>query len=647
MILAAVFHDDPRQRVHAEIADRPVRIGRNPGSDTGDPSLPFPIKWPDRVINRNHSTATRDGDQLVVTCLPALPGENRSAPNPFYSNTPAENRVRLDSPLRLNPGDSFVIGAQGRTSFFWLHDIGELEQLFPNEHMLAEPRHRDFERSRDTADDYDRAAELDEYSMWLQLRLLQKELPEKVLRGWTDEEDLFTRASDFLQSALPGQKAVSAAFIALRKDAPDMPFEVLHTNTSSLANFRPSRTLVRQLLEPGTSRDHANVWSSEERDHTLEGHSFVGQVDWVVALPLASLERKAPVYHDALGRPVYLYVETRRASDASARAYIPFLRLISSLISSLLSARQQQRVHDQMSAYFSPALRRHLKGEDSNALELTVTDCTVLFCDRRASSQNLERARSDEALLENLRDNQDFVSKVTDIVFDRDGVITDFAGDGLLALWGWPQPPADSNASASSPPPVINHALRAIETAEAIATALADRVEVDHGKNPLAAFRIGISTGRVAVGKTGPRQQMHISVFGSVVNFGARLEGLGKQFHVPVLLSEETAQLVHDQGKFIRKLCYLKPAGFNQAYPIYELIVPRALGGSGATENHIAIYEEALAAFVDRQWGSCLALIDKLPPNDAPARWLERQVHHFQNIAPPAGWAGEIVALTK
>ncbi|MEM7145767.1 MAG: adenylate/guanylate cyclase domain-containing protein [Verrucomicrobiota bacterium] len=647
MILAAVFHDDPSQRTFANVSDVPVSIGRKPASNTNSPSHPFPITWSDRVINRNHSIAVRQGDQLVVDLASPLPGEKGSKPNPFYSNSVTDKRVRLNNPLRLNPGDSFVIGAQGRTSFYWLRNVDELERLLSNDSQFAEPRHRDFERTKNPTDDYDHALELDEYSMRLQLRLLQKELPEKVLRGWTDEEDLFTRACDFLQSALPGQKAVSAAFIALQQNDPELPFDVLHKNTSSLANFRPSRTLIRQVLDPDAKHDQAFVWSSDESDHDIDGHSFVGQVDWVVALPLASLERNAPIYHDSNDRPVYLYVETRQASNASARAYLPFLRLIASLVSSLLTARQQQRVQDQMSAYFSPALRRHFKGGESRALELTVCDCTVLFCDRRASSQHLERARSDDALLENLRDNQEFVSKITDIVFDRDGVITDFAGDGLLALWGWPKPDNSAGPSHQDADAASNHALQAINTAEAIATALADRVELDQEQNPMAAFRVGISTGRVAVGKTGPRRQMHISVFGSVVNFGARLEGLGKQFHVPVLLSEETALLVRDQGKFIRKLCYLKPAGFNQAYPIYELAVPRNLGGSGATQESIDQYENALAAFVDRQWGACLALIDKLPKDDEPARWLERQVDHFQNSPPPEGWAGEIVALSK
>lgn len=641
MILAAVYHDDPSRRIHVDVGKDPVRIGRNPVISPSETVVPLKIPWPDRVVNRDHSTARCKGETLIIERLPARSGIGKSGalPNPFYSNAPAENRVVLEDPLRLAPGDSFVIGAQGHTTFFWLHTIEDLERLLASNGTPGEPRHCEFHRNDKAKVHYDQVAELDEYSMRLQLKLLQTELPEKVLSGWTDEEELFTKASDFLQSALPGQQGVSVAFIALCHDRPEMPFEVLHANTSSRADFRPSRTLVRQILEDEIDPERTHIWSSEEQYADLSGVSFVGQVDWVVALPLSSLENRAPLYRDSKGRPVFLYVETRQSSNASARVFVPFLRLITSIVSSLLSSRQKQRIQDRMSSYFSPALRSHLQGGNEEALAITMADCTVLFCDRRASSRGMEQAKSDEATLAMLRENQEFVGEITQIIFDHDGVITDFAGDGVLALWGWPE---RSDGAG------INHAVRAVETAGIIAERLASSLERDDASDrATAAFRIGISTGRIAVGKTGPQQQMHISCFGTVVNFGARLEGLGKQFRVPVLLSQETASLVREEGTLTRELCYIKPAGFANAYPIFELVLPREHGGSGATPEHVQVYEKALSSFLQRRWSHCRELLAALPPWDEPAHWLSQQASYFLANEPSPDWAGEIVSLTK
>ncbi|MFV1995708.1 MAG: adenylate/guanylate cyclase domain-containing protein, partial [Verrucomicrobiales bacterium] len=616
---------------------RPLRLGRSPRVDPEPAEDAFVIPWPDRIVNRDHSTARRDGESLIVERIPCDGGERGSPPNPFYTNAPAENRVRIEDPLRLEPGDSFVIGARGRTTFFWLRELGDLERLMDSDDG-AGPGRREFQKSPEATEDYGQVAELDEYSMRLQLKLLQQELPEKVLRGWTDDVDLNTRASDFLQSALPGQKGVSVSFIALCTENEDEPYQILHANTSSRADFRPSRTLVRQILADGLAPDRTHIWNTNEHYADLSGGSFVGQVDWIVALPLSALESDAPLYHDARGRPIYLYVETRQASNASARVFVPFLRLISSIVSSLLSSREKQRIQDQMSAYFSPALRKHLREGDEEALALTMAECTVLFCDRRASSRGMEQAKSDEEILEMLRDNQEFVSEIIQIVFDHDGVITDFAGDGVLALWGWPR---SSGTSA-------NHALQAVETAESIAERLADRLELGNGsRSGLAAFRVGVSTGRIAVGKTGPAQQMHISCFGSVVNFGSRLEGLGKQFRVPALLSGDTAAVVRDQGILLRELCYLKPAGFDNAYPIFELVLPSEQGGSGASPEDVSIYENALRKFLARDWKGARTLLDTLPPRDAPAHWLARQAVYFSEHEPPEDWAGEIAILAK
>ncbi|MEM9016921.1 MAG: adenylate/guanylate cyclase domain-containing protein, partial [Verrucomicrobiota bacterium] len=162
------------------------------------------------------------------------------------------------------------------------------------------------------------------------------------------------------------------------------------------------------------------------------------------------------------------------------------------------------------------------------------------------------------------------------------------------------------------------------------------------------AVRIGISTGRIAVGKTGPTNQWHISVFGSVANLGARLERIAKEFRVPVLVSGETFQRANGLGdRRFRQLCLIRPAGFEESYPIYELVLPRELGGSGVTPDEVARYEEALASFINREWEKALEQLQSLPASDPATEWLITKVHRFRENPPPAEWGGEIPSLSK
>lgn len=632
MILAAVFQEDHSRRVLIQMDETPLKIGRSPQPTLAEDVVLVRIPWNDRLISRNHLIASLHGEQLLIERLPALSG--RTPPNEFYSNAPFGQRHALQDPLRLKIGDSFCIGKNGHTSFYCLNSENELEEAILNNthHPAAGISPGESEPSSNS--NYDEVEALDEYSLRLQLKLLQRELPEQVLSGWSSSKELFTRAANFIQNALPGQKGITAVFLALEPGK----YELLNPDPNIPANFKPNTTLLSELNITSPFSGDIHVWTAEEEEEKFANRSLASQVDWVAAIPVSVLDEGSAVLRDRQNRPIYLYIETRQATSTEAKSFIPFLRLITSLIASLLSAREKQRIQDQMSAYFSPALRRLLQGGNEEQLVPAMTECTVLFCDRRGSSRIMEKARTDEEILVQLEDNQTVVGEIIQNVFDHDGVITDFAGDGVLALWGWP---SHINTKA-------DHALRAVDTAFAIATHFASRVEyLEKKRQYISPVRIGVSTGRIAVGRTGPAQQMHISVFGRQVNFGARLESIAKEFRVPVLVSGETIGQLPETTHRFRKLCYMKPAGFLQSYPIFELVLPKELGGSGSNDTHIEIYEQALQLFVERKWRECRQLLENLPRDDQPARWLHGKIKKYSNKDLDENWDGSIDSLAK
>ena len=96
-----------------------------------------------------------------------------------------------------------------------------------------------------------------------------------------------------------------------------------------------------------------------------------------------------------------------------------------------------------------------------------------------------------------------------------------------------------------------------------------------------------------------------------------------------------------------RRLCLIRPAGFDESYPIYELVLPKSVGGSGISDQDILTYEKALSFFHNREWEDAIDLLDILSEDDPPSLWLKEKAQIFRKDPPPPGWAGEIASLSK
>lgn len=168
-----------------------------------------------------------------------------------------------------------------------------------------------------------------------------------------------------------------------------------------------------------------------------------------------------------------------------------------------------------------------LAGREDN-LRPTRREVTVLFADIRDFTAYSESRAPEEVL----RFLDDYFGRMTQLVQGHDGSVNKFIGDGLMALWGAPEPLADHAV----------HAVKAALDMQKVMTEINGYREAA-GEPPLR-IGVGVHTGEVAAGMLGSSSQAEYSVIGDAVNLASRIEGLTKEHGTGVLVSEATWELL-------------------------------------------------------------------------------------------------------
>lgn len=597
----------------------PLLIGRS--------SLAFPGRsWPDRALPRRQAEVVATAEGQVRLHHPSEAGD--SAPKPYRlvdggeisGPLPAGGlALELDEPVRIGGTSTRLLITREREK----HDHWD-----------------DFEMMSGVRDHYADWEELP-YGAKTQLRLLQEELPAAV-QSWMQqerEEDrdirLFERLSGLIAGFSLGGSPVGARAVAFVEwDEGEFSGTLLHGGAAPWAGFTPSHTLLRHAAqgEPGRMCFGTRVGSPVlRRGVTLSADR---SVDWAMAMTLPASGKDEGGKSKPLrrgGRPLMLYMEERESSGTEPEALLPFARTIGLMLSSLLEVREHQRRESQLARYFSPRLRNLVRERPLEAFAPTLQTCTVLFCDRRGSSRQAEAVETPCAILRELERNRAMLGAMSAAVFENDGVVADFAGDQVLGFWGWPKRDHD-----------LSHVDAAIASARQLAAALIPYGDWDaHAEKLVAGFRIGISTGEMAVGNVGPAEQLKIGVFGQPVNLGARLESFAKLIQIPIVVSEETRKLVRDSSMSFRRLATIRPNGFDRGYTVYELVLPRDQGGSGLSAPEIDQYHHGLECFERHHWDDCRKAIEALARRgDGPANWLLTQVEASRRRDRHEEWDG-------
>jgi len=240
---------------------------------------------------------------------------------------------------------------------------------------------------------------------------------------------------------------------------------------------------------------------------------------------------------------IYLQFQLRRSKEEivggrierGAFAIIDLRRKVTQMEQKLKEQRAQYLyIKDTFSRYVSPDIVEAIIADPSKVqLGGELRDVTILFADIRGYSTLSESLEPTEII--GLLNR--YFHRVSDVILGCGGMINEFEGDAVLAVFGAPLPMED-------------HANRAIDAAHGMLKAVEKlNVEWDQDGTSEAwravgidelAIRIGIHSGPVVAGNIGSQARIKYAVIGDTVNTASRVEGLNKVLDTSILLTAAT-----------------------------------------------------------------------------------------------------------
>jgi len=323
----------------------------------------------------------------------------------------------------------------------------------------------------------------------------------------------------------------------------DWTVSTLQGAAAALPGWNPSRQVLDRL------RQDKRTYFQPARPAAVDDSPSLQSLEAVIAAPL--LDREAQV----LGA---LYGERSRGGGPADALEAALVELLACAVAAGLERDRLMRSQAQLEQFFGEQLARDLQ-RDPTLLQAREAEVTLLFCDVRRFStfcQNLKAGQITAWM-------HDVLSELSACVLAEDGVLVDYVGDEVLALWGAPRPQPDQAVRAvRAGLAMLREALPRLN--ERWQTVLGRPMEIG----------IGLNTGLAQVGNMGSRYKFKYAAQGDAVNLASRVQGLTKYLGCPLLATRATREKLTEHF-MARRVCQARVV--NRAGPA-DLYQVEALG---------------------------------------------------------------------
>ncbi len=205
--------------------------------------------------------------------------------------------------------------------------------------------------------------------------------------------------------------------------------------------------------------------------------------------------------------------------------------------------------------YVSPEVSRKIL-EDKISPRGELYDVTILFCDLRGYTGFVER-RDPVAVVDFMNR---YFSEMEGIIHDHHGLVLQYIGDEIEAVFGAPEP-------------LDRHPDRAVAAARAMRAALARMNEaIRAAGGDIVAHGIGIHSGTVLAGDVGSERRKVYAMVGDTVNTASRLQVLNKTCGTDILISRSSVDRLTGDRSFLESLGTFPIKGKREAVEVFTII---------------------------------------------------------------------------
>lgn len=377
--------------------------------------------------------------------------------------------------------------------------------------------------------------QFDELISWLQTTM-------RVLQDAVGSADFLSGAVETLVNIV----GLTSGLVLLRRDGrwDDRP-AVTFPPTAGARGLRPSTTVLEKLLKERKTL----LEDAEDFQGSLVGMAMV------VAAPL--LDASGGVAGVLYGE----LPQTDGTMFGGADLPVPLKAVLVDMLACGVSAglaRQRQereaaRAQALFEQFFSESLARQLRDRPDMLKSKTAT-VTILFCDIRGYS-TVSRRLGPEKTEEWLHEVLGVLSRC---VIEEDGVLVDYIGDELLAMWGAPQTQPDQTERA------VRAGLNMLRSLAGLNRAWREQVGTD------VEIGIGVNRGEAQVGNWGSKYKFKYGALGDTVNIASRVQGMTKYLKCRLLVTR--AARGHLGTKYAaRRVVRTKLVNIEEPVDLYEV----------------------------------------------------------------------------
>jgi class 3 adenylate cyclase len=254
----------------------------------------------------------------------------------------------------------------------------------------------------------------------------------------------------------------------------------------------------------------------------------------------------------------FLCLGEKRNGDVYTNSDLVLLALVcDKLASELMRFEQREQLdasealNERMRPYLGRTLADHLaKGGDLDVGERVVS---VLFVDMRGYSSYVQNLEAEQMLSTVNR----YADTVSTLIERHGGTVVNFAGDGIMAVFGAPEPLEQME-----------------QAAVAAGRAIIERVPEIAGRLGTLTVGVGIATGTASVNNVHAAGRLHWTALGNTTNLASRLQALTRDFGAAMIIDEATWQRSGDEAQSFRRYEEVPIRGLQRSETLYVMPMP-------------------------------------------------------------------------